>query len=31
MPEHKLVPLMAAFAKAVAQTTSFSDLLAHAQ
>jgi DDE family transposase len=31
MPEHRLVPLMAAFAKAVPQTTSFSDLLAHAQ
>lgn len=31
MPEHRLVPLMAAFAKALAQPSSFSGLLAHPQ
>ena len=31
MPEHRLVPLMSAFAKAVAQHSTFSSLLAHAQ
>jgi hypothetical protein len=31
MPEHRLVPLMSAFAKAVAQPNIFGGLLAHAQ
>jgi len=30
MPEHRLVPLMSAFAIAVAQPSILSDLLAHA-
>jgi hypothetical protein len=31
MPEHRLVPLMAAFAKAVAQPSILTGLLAHTQ